>query len=453
MCYSGFNIEDAVLFNKASVERGLFQSTYYYTEEVTEKDAQNEKVYIGRNLDIKRMHNRFNYSLMDLNTRKQGIIPPTLHNQRVCKNDVLIEAYEEKREPSGDGRSFTDYKREATKDGYVDHVFLSDDVRGRRVAKVTLRNIRKPVVGDKFASRSGQKGTLGALVDEEDMPFIGGSGTTFLEGVKPDIILNPHAIPSRMTLGQLLESLSGVIGTQLGRMADSTPLCGEPTTNPADSLIHLMHTLGLDAHGDQTMYNGNTGEKLKSRVFVGPTYYQRLKQMPEDKYYHRRTGRADMVTRQPIGGRALGGGLKFGEMERDSLLAHGVFQFKKEAFNEKSDGFQYHISRNTGMVHPPTLSGKVDYDQYTPVRRSMAFLSGDDAGGFKEYLPNNTDDVTDYKAHADVVQHETVRTNEPVCKVNVPFATRLLSQECEAMGIGMRLMAESSEPVDIRFVK
>lgn len=452
MCYGGFNIEDAVLFNKASVDRGLFQSTYYYTEEVTEKDAQNEKVYIGRNMDIKRAHNRHNYDLIDLNTRKQGIIPPSLHNRHVQKHDVLIEAYEEKREPSGEGRSYTDYKRDASKDGYVEHVFLSDDVRGRRVAKVTLRNIRTPVIGDKFASRSGQKGTLGALVEEEDMPFIGNSGTGFLDGIRPDIILNPHAIPSRMTLGQLLESLSGVIGTQLGRMADSTPLCGDATTSPVDSLMHLMRTLGLNAHGNQTMYNGNTGAQLTGQVFVGPTYYQRLKQMPEDKYYHRRTGRADMVTRQPIAGRAQGGALKFGEMERDSLLAHGISQFTKEAFNEKSDGFQYHVSRNTGTVHPPKVSGKVDYDHFTPVRRSMDFLSGDDAGGFKEYLSNETDDVTDYKAHSDVVQNETLRTNEPVSKVNVPFATRLLSQECEAMGVGMRMMAESSEPVDIRCV-
>jgi DNA-directed RNA polymerase II subunit RPB2 len=452
MCYGGFNIEDSLLFNKGSVERGLFQSTYYYTEEVTEKDSQNEKIFVGRNIDIKRMHHKYNYSLVDKNTRKQGVIPPTMHNQFVKKNDVLIEAYEEKREPSGEGKSFTDYKRDASKDGYVDQVFLSDDVRGRRVAKVTLRNVRTPVIGDKFASRSGQKGTLGALVEEEDMPFIGDCGGEFLQGLKPDIILNPHAMPSRMTIGQMLESLSSAIGTRLGRVADSTPLSGDATRSPVESLMKLMHIIGLNAHGNQTLYNGNTGEKLTSEVFVGPTYYQRLKQMPIDKYYHRRTGRADMVTRQPIGGRAQGGALKLGEMERDSLIAHGISQFTKEAFNEKSDGFQYKVSTNTGMVHPPTVTDKVDYDHFTPVRRTMDFLTDDDAGGFKEYLPNDAMNVTDFKSHRDVVQKERLRTNEPECTVNVPFATRLLSQECEAMGVGMRMMTESSEPVEIRTV-
>ena len=269
-------------------------------------------------------------------------------------------------------------------------------------------------------------------------------------GITPDIIINPHALPSRMTLGQLLESLSGVIGTHIGCLGDSTPLCTDPSSSPADSLMALMGKLGLDSHGNHTMHNGNTGEQVASKVFVGPTYYQRLKQMPEDKYYHRRTGRADMITRQPIAGRAQGGALRIGEMERDALLAQGVSAFAKEAFNEKSDGFQYHVSRNSGMVHPPTLTHKVDFDRHTPVRRSFDFLRCDEEGGFKEYLSNDTTDVADYKAHSDVVQKDTVRTNEPVCKVNVPFSTRLWSQECEVMGIGMRMITESSEPVEIQ---
>ena len=450
MCYGGFNIEDSVLFNKASVDRGLFQSTYFYTEEVTEKDSQNEKVLIGRNFDIQRMYRKYNYAWVDSNTKRQGIIPVKMLNHLVKKDDVLIEAYEEKREPGGEGRSFTDYKRDVSKDGYVDNIFLSDDVRGRRVAKVTLRNIRVPVVGDKFASRSGQKGTLGALIEEEDMPFLGDCSNAFLSGLKPDIILNPHAIPSRMTIGQLFESLSGVIGTKLGKMGDSTPLCSVPGTNPSESLTKLMQTIGLNPYGNQTMYNGNTGEQLVGKVFLGPTYYQRLKQMPEDKYYHRRTGRADMVTRQPIGGRAQGGALKLGEMERDSLLAHGISTFTKEAFNEKSDGFHYKVSRNHGMVHPPTAKDKVNYDHFTPVRRTMDFLSTDEAGGFKEYIANHAMDATDYKTHADIVQKETIQTNEPTSTVNIPFTTRLFSQECEAMGVGVRLMTENSYGTEIQ---
>ena len=376
----------------------------------------------------------------------------------VKKDDVLIEAYEEKREPSGDGHAFTDYKCVASKDGYVDQIYLSDDVQGRRVAKVTLRNVRVPTIGDKFASRCGQKGTLGALVDEEDMPFIGGcSGDSendaFLQGIKPDIILNPHAIPSRMTIGQLFESLSGVIGARLGRMGDSTPLCSNRTigslANPADTLIRTMAKLGMNAHGNQTMYNGNTGEQLKGKVFIGPTYYQRLKQMPTDKYYYRRTGRTDMVTRQPTGGRAQEGGLKFGEMERDSLLAHATMQFFKEAFSEKSDGFQYNVGQESGDVEPPEVSNKVDYTKHTPIRRSMNFLSEDDAGGFREYLPNDATDMTDFKTHADVAHQDTRKTNVKMSRVAVPFAMRLLSQECESMGVGMHLLPESHYPTVI----
>ena len=399
MCYGGFNIEDSILINKQSVKRGLFQSSYYFTEEVTEKDAQNEKVYIGRNTEIKRQNQHFDYEKVDSNTKKQGVLPPSFLNSKVCENDVLIEAYEEKREPSGEGRSFTDYKHVAKKDGYVDHIYLSDDVKGRRVAKVTLRNIRVPVVGDKIAARTGQKGTIGALIEEDDMPFIGevmdeeSPNSSFLKGLKPDLILNPHAIPSRMTVGQLLESLSGVLGTRLGYMPDSTPLCSNDTlgamSNPSATLTQILEQLGLHPHGDQVMYNGSTGEQLGGKIFIGPTYYQRLKQMPTDKYYYRRTGRADMVTRQPIGGRAQGGALKLGEMERDSLLSHGISLFTKEAFNEKSDGFQYQIGRETGDVHPPQVSGKVDTDVYTPLKRSMHFLSNDENGGFREYLAND----------------------------------------------------------------
>lgn len=459
MCYGGFNIEDSILINKGAVRRGLFQSSYYFTEEVSEKDAQNEKVFIGPNSELQRQYHTFDYKKVDSNTKKQGVLPARYMNQMVKEDDVLIEAYEEKRDPLGEGRSFTDYKRTAKKDGYVDHIFLSDDVKGRRVAKVTLRNVRVPVVGDKIASRSGQKGTIGALIDEEDMPFIGGvsdddTNSNFLKGLKPDLILNPHAIPSRMTVGQLLESLSGVLGARLGCMPDSTPLCSNDTlgatSNPSSTLSSMMQTLGMHPHGNQKMYNGSTGEKMKGMIFIGPTYYQRLKQMPTDKYYYRRTGRADMVTRQPIGGRAQGGALKLGEMERDSLLSHGISLFTKEAFNEKSDGFHYNVERKSGDVFPPRVSDKVDTKIFTPLKRSTHFLSSDEDGGFREYIANDETDLQNVKPHADVVQHDVVQFNADTSKVNVPFATRLLTQECEAMGIGMHLVPENHYPTRVR---
>ena len=448
MCYGGYNIEDAILFNKQSVARGLFHSSYYFTEEVTEKGGTSgsarESVVIGRHPDVPRAATGCQYDKLDTDAQQRGVLPDTFVDKPVAENDVLIEAYEENRE-GADQRSFTDYRRVASKAAVVDQVFLSDGQVGRRVGKVTLRTVRVPTIGDKFASRSGQKGTLGALVDEEDMPYVGeGPDSAFLAGARPDLILNPHAIPSRMTVGQLMESLSNVLGCKLGCFTDSTPLCSTQTmgttSNPAEKVSTILDALGLHPHGNVRMCNGTTGERLHGEVFFGPTYYQRLKQMTEDKYYWRREGRADMFTKQPIGGRAQGGALKLGEMERDSLLAHGISSFTKEAFFEKSDHFQYRVSTARGTVDPPEVEGKVDPSEYVPVRTSMAALHED--GGFRQYLSTQTEDPTDYKAHADICDPlERRRTNVETTTVNVPFATRLFSQECEAMGVGMRLVA------------
>ena len=447
MCYGGYNIEDAILFNKQSVARGLFHSSYYFTEEVTEKGGTSgsarESVVIGRHPDVPRAVTGCQYEKLDTDAQQRGVLPDTFVDKPVAENDVLIEAYEEKRE-GADQRSFTDYRRVASKAAVVDQVFLSDGQVGRRVGKVTLRTVRVPTIGDKFASRSGQKGTLGALVDEVDMPYVGeGPDSAFLAGARPDLILNPHAIPSRMTVGQLMESLSNVLGCKLGCFTDSTPLCSTQTmgatSNPSEKVSTILGALGLHQHGNVRMCNGTTGERLHGEVFFGPTYYQRLKQMPVDKYYWRREGRADMFTKQPIGGRAQGGALKLGEMERDSLLAHGISSFTKEAFFEKSDHFQYQVSTARGTVDPPEVRGKIDPKEYVPVRTNMAALHED--GGFRQYLSTQTEDPTDYKAHADICDpRERRRTNVETTTINVPFATRLFSQECEAMGVGMRLV-------------
>lgn len=461
MCYSGFNIEDALILNRRSVERGLFQSTYYFTEEVTEKDTPNEKVFIGRNPELLRNTRTNSYALVDAHPHGAGVLPDTFLDQEVQKDDVLIEAYEDKREPGSDARAYTDYKRVASKSGaFVDQIYLSDNARGRRVGKVTLRKVRVPTIGDKFASRSGQKGTVGALLEEEDMPFVAGldagadagasvsAGAAFLQGMRPDLILNVHAFPKRMTLGQMYEMLSSVLGCHSGRLVDATPLCSNraqaPLGDPTESLAALMGAAGLDPHGNQTMCNGVTGERMAGRVFVGPSYYQRLKQMPEDKYYHRARGREDITTRQPIGGRAQGGALKLGEMERDSVLAHGVASFMKEAWYERSDAFRYTVGEQSGNVEAPHTQDKVDPTRFTPVRAGSDALNDDDEGGFRQYVRNDTSDVRTYHSHGEAVERERVATNVTGTPVNVPFAFRLLSQECEAMGMGVHLGTERS---------
>lgn len=451
MCVSGFNIEDALILNRQSVARGLFQSTYFFTEEISEKDTPNEKVTVGRHPTTVRDPRAFHYDKVDAHPEQLGVLPGTFVDAEVRKGDVLIEAYEETREAGAEGtRAITDHTRVAKSDGaYVEQVYLSDQARGRRVAKVTLRKVRVPAIGDKFASRAAQKGTLGLLMDETDMPFVTSSPSSSVAaaetyvGMRPDVILNPHALPSRMTIGQLLEMLSGVLGCHLGRHVDATPLCSTihhgARGSPSDSLCAAMGKVGLDPHGDVTMCDGTTGETAAARVFVGPTYYQRLKQMTVDKVYSRSRGREDLVTRQPVAGRAQGGALKFGEMERDSLLAHGIGGFMKEAWTEKSDAFHYDVDVRTGDVEAPTHKDKVDLTRYTPVRTGTAHLNDDDGGGWRAYLPHDATNVSRTLAHAEVVDRERRPTNRDTARVHVPFAMRLLTMECEAMGMGVHM--------------
>ena len=452
MCYGGYNIEDAILFNKQSVQRGLFQSTYYFTEEVSEQKSTAESTIVGRHPDITRNSTKYDYSKIDTDKKKRSVIPDTFLDKPVSKDDVLIEAYEEKQD-NIDNKSYTDNKRVVSKDAIIDQIYLSDDTVGRRVAKVTMRKVRIPTVGDKFASRCGQKGTLGTLIEEDEMPFIGtNSDKQFLQGLRPDLILNPHAIPSRMTIGQLNESISNVLGCKLGSFTDSTPLCSSQTVEDKSTNIEnvsaILSALGLNKYGNVRMCNGCTGERLRGEIFIGPTYYQRLKQMPADKYYWRRQGRSDIYTRQPIGGRAQGGALKLGEMERDSLLAHGIMGFTKEAFYEKSDHFQCQVGKRTGDVEPVQVTGMVDHSRYVPVMDSLD--SSLENGGFRKYISTQAEAPDQYVTDEQIRnKEECVKTNVDSAKVNVPFATHLFSQECKAMGIGMRLMPEGAYPLQL----
>ena len=271
---------------------------------MTEKDTPNEKIYIGRNPELTRNTRNYDYTSVDAHPEQLGVLPSTYLDTALAKDEVLIEAYEDKREPGSDARAYTDYKRVSSKDGaYVDQIYLSDRARGRRVAKVTMRKVRIPTIGDKFASRSGQKGTLGALLEEEDMPFITGLDPTasstsstknarFLQGLRPDIILNVHAFPTRMTLGQMLEFVV-CLGLSDGEGRRRHPSLQQPRSR-GDRSPCIAHD--TDEHvwdgplRQQQMCNGVTGDTMDGQVFVGPTYYQRLKQMPGNKYY-RRQGR------------------------------------------------------------------------------------------------------------------------------------------------------------------
>jgi DNA-directed RNA polymerase II subunit RPB2 len=222
---------------------------------------------------------------------------------------------------------------------YIDKNYIDRNGDGYNFAKVRLRTIRKPVIGDKFSSRHGQKGTIGNIIPEEDMPYTS-------SGVKPDIIINPHAIPSRMTIGQLKETILGKTLVSLGLFGDGTSFGNFEVGDICKELLKV----GYEAHGNELMYNGLTGEQLESSIFMGPVFYQRLKHMVSDKAHSRSIGPMVNLTRQPAEGRSRDGGLRFGEMERDCMISHGASRFTKGRMYDSSDKYQVHVCKKCGLI-------------------------------------------------------------------------------------------------------
>ena len=222
---------------------------------------------------------------------------------------------------------------------YVDKVYMGRNGDGYQFAKIKIRAVRKPVIGDKFSSRHGQKGTIGNIIPEADMPFTS-------SGIKPDIIINPHAIPSRMTIGQLKETLLGKVLLEVGLFGDGTSF-GDLHIN--DIAKHLQE-YGYESKGNDILYNGLTGEQLESSIFIGPAFYQRLKHMVADKQHSRSIGPMVNLTRQPAEGRSRDGGLRFGEMERDCMVSHGASAFTKDRIYNASDKFQVFVCNKCGNI-------------------------------------------------------------------------------------------------------
>ncbi len=416
MTYGGYNQEDSVMVNRAALDRGLFRSIFYRTYKDEEKKNQasgEEERFCKPDPALTKHMKLANYEKL----AADGIVP---ENTYVDNDDILIgkvvpirlravegamaagvshsslasmsAAQAAAAVEAAGGKRFRDASKmlRNNETGFVDKIYRGRNGEGFSFVKIRVRSERVPTIGDKFCSRHGQKGTVGMILEPEDMPQTA-------SGIVPDIIINPHCIPSRMTIAHLMETLMGRVGCELGTVGDGSPF----TDVSVDGLAKtLRDDLKLEPYSNEVLYCGTTGRQMPTSIFMGPIFYQRLKHMVDDKVHSRSSGPLVMLTRQPAEGRARDGGLRFGEMERDCMVSHGTSEFLKEIMMEKSDNFQCFVCKSCGLLG----------------------LVNPKSGIYKCSSCENTTNFS---------------------QVRVPYAYKLFLQELESMAICSRLLPES----------
>ena len=414
MCYNGYNVEDSILFNEGSLKRGLFRTTYYNMYETREEE---ERTYDKRICNVQAqptvrgLKPGGDYSELD----QHGLIKENVEmdDKKAVIGRVMEQWVAGADEPQVEDDSVFPKKGQL---GVVDRTFITDEASGKRLAKVRIREERMPGIGDKFCSRAGQKGTVGLIIPEADMPFAA-------DGIRPDLIINPHALPTRMTIGQLVETLMGKACVLQGGFGDCTAFVNHGSKHQVFG--KMLTELGYHSSGTQLLYNGMTGERMESQIFIGPTYYMRLKHMVKDKINYRTRGPRTVLTRQTVQGRANDGGLRIGEMERDGVIAHGAAYFLRQSMLERGDEYYMAICNKSGMIAI-----------YNPAQNLFISPMADGPIHFADTLTSADNQALNIE--------NMTRFGRSFSVVRVPYAFKLLMQELQAMNVQMRVLTEDN---------